>query len=131
MKVLDATFLIDYLEGLESTREFYEENGGGQVRWIVPIPALAEVLVGEGNLPDGDVDAARSDLAWVDVHPIDERTAITAGRIADEIAPSGPYLDGPDALVAATGRELDAPVVSRDGDLTHSETKQVVAVEEY
>lgn len=131
MKVLDATFLIDYLEGLESTREFYEENGGGQVRWIVPIPALAEVLVGEGNLPDGDVDAARSDLAWIDVHPIDERTAITAGRIADEIAPSGPYLDGPDALIAATGRELDAPVVSRDGDLTHSETKQVVAVEEY
>lgn len=57
--------------------------------------------------------------------------AITAGQIAEEIAPGGPYLDGPDALIAAVGREFDAPVVSGDGDLTHSETKRVIQVEEY
>ncbi|WP_327051938.1 PIN domain-containing protein [Halomicrococcus gelatinilyticus] len=131
MKVLDATFLIDYLDGHEATREFYEENGGAETRWVVPVPAFAEVLVGEGNLPNGDVDGVRADLAWVDVRPIDERTAVTAGHIADEIAPGGPYLDGPDALVAAVGRELDAPVVSGDGDLTHEATKRVVDVEEY
>lgn len=131
MKVLDATFLIDYLDGLQSTREFYEENGRDEIRWVAPVPALAEVLVGEGNLPDGDVHGARADLAWVDVHPVDERTAVTAGTIADEIAPEGPYLDGPDALIAAVGRELDAPIVSGDGDLVHPETRTVVDVEEY
>ena len=131
MKVLDTTFLIDYLDGIEATREFFEANGGAETRWIVPVPSLAEVLVGEGNLPVGDVDGARADLAWVDVHPTDERTAVTAGHIADEIAPDGPYLDGPDSLIAAVGRELDAPVVSGDGDLTHEETKRVVDVEEY
>ncbi|WP_254837578.1 PIN domain-containing protein [Natronomonas marina] len=131
MKVLDATFLIDYLDGVEATREFYEEHGGGRTRWVVPVPAFAEVLVGEGNLPNGDIDGARADLAWVDVRPVDERTAATAGHIADEIAPDGPYLDGVDALVAAVGRELDVPVVSGDGDLTHEETKRVVDVEEY
>jgi predicted nucleic acid-binding protein len=131
MKVLDATFLIDYLDGIEATREFYEENGGDGVRWVAPAPAFAEVLVGEGNLPNGDVDGARADLAWVDVHPVDERTAITVGEIAAEIAPGGPYLDGLDGLIVAVGRELDAPVVSGDGDLTHSETKRVVDVEEY
>jgi len=36
-----------------------------------------------------------------------------------------------DALIAAVGRELDAPVVSADGDLTHEETKKVVDIEEY
>jgi methyl coenzyme M reductase beta subunit len=36
-----------------------------------------------------------------------------------------------DGLIAAVGRELDAPVVSNDGDLTHEETKKVVDVEEY
>ena len=41
------------------------------------------------------------------------------------------YLDGPDALIAAVGRERDAPVVSSDGDLTHEETKTVVDVAEY
>jgi len=131
MKILDATFLIDYLNGVEATRGFYEEHGGEELRWVAPVPAFAEALVGEGNLPSGDVDEARADLAWVDVHPVDERTAVTAGDIADEIAPGGPYLDGPDALIAAVGRELDAPVVSGDGDLTHEETKQVVDVEEY
>ena len=95
------------------------------------MPALAEVLVGEGNLPTGDVDGARADLAWADVYPTDEQTAVTAGHVATEIATDGPYLDGPDALIAAVGRELDAPVVSADGDLTHTETKRVIDVEEY
>ena len=131
MKVLDTTFLIDYLDRVEATREFYEEHGGEEIRWVAPVPALAEVLVGAGNLPNGDVDGARKDLAWIDVHPVDERTARTAGRIADEIGPAGPYLDGPDALIAAVGREFDAPVVSGDGDLTHEATKTVVNIEEY
>ena len=131
MKVLDATFLIDYLDGLDATREFYEEHGGDEIRWVAPVPAFAEVLVGEGNLPNGDVDSARADLAWIDVHPVDERTAVAAGTIASEIAPGGPYLDGPDALIAAVGRELDAPVVSADSDLTHEETQKIVEVEEY
>lgn len=131
MKVVDTSFLIDYLDGRNVTREFYEQHGGANTRWIVPIPALAEILVGEGNLPGGDVDSVRADLAWTSVYEIDERTAITAGRIADEIGPEGPFLDGPDALIAAVGRELDAPVVSGDTDLTHPETRRVIAVEMY
>ena len=53
MKILDATFLIDYLDGVEATREFYEEHGSDQIRWVGPVPAFAEALVGEGNLPRG------------------------------------------------------------------------------
>jgi hypothetical protein len=34
-------------------------------------------------------------------------------------------------LIAAVGRELDAPVVSSDGDLTHTATREVIEVEEY
>lgn len=131
MKVLDATFLIDYLDGVEATREFYEANGGTDTRWVVPVPSLAEVLVGEGNLPNGDVAGARADLGWIDALGIDEETAVVAGQIADEIPPDGPYLDGHDAVIAAVGRELDAPVVSRDGDLTHDETRRVIDVERY
>jgi len=131
MKVLDATFLIDYLDGVEATKEFYEANGAGEERWVMPVPAYAEALVGEGNLPNGDVAGARAALSWGEKYAADEDTAVTAGEIADEIAPGGAYLDGPDALIAAVGRELNAPVVSGDGDLTHEETKKVVDVEEY
>lgn len=131
MKILDATFLIDYLDGVEATREFYETNGAENEHWVMPVPAYAEVLVGEGNLPNGDVAGARAALSWGEKYEIDERTAVTAGELADEVAPGGPYLDGLDALIAAVGRELDAPVVSADGDLTHEATKAVIDVEEY
>lgn len=131
MKVLDATFLVDYLDGVEATKRFYEANGAEDERWVMPVPAVAEALVGEGNLPNGDVAGARAALSWGEKHEVDERTAVTAGEIAAEVGPGGPYLDGLDALVAAVGRSLDAPIVSADGDLAHEETKEVVDVEEY
>lgn len=131
MNVLDATYLIDYLGGVAATKEVYEANGGPEEQWIMPVPAYAKALVGEGNLPDGDVEEARADLAWGQPYTVDEDTAVVAGEIASEIGPEGPFLDGVDALIAAVGRELDAPVVSADRDLTHEETKQVVDIEEY
>jgi hypothetical protein len=97
----------------------------------MPVPAYAEALVGEGNLPSGDVAGTRTALSWGEKQAVDERTAVTAGEIANEIGPGGPYPDGLDAPIAAVGRELNAPVVSGDSDLTHERTKTVVDVEEY
>ena len=131
MKVLDANFLIDYLDGDGATKEFYEASGGDDERWVIPVPAYAEALVGEGNFPDGDVEEARADLAWAEKYAVDEHTAVLAGEIADEVGPESPFLDGLDSLIATVGRDLDAPVVSADSDLTHDETKKIVAVEEY
>jgi predicted nucleic acid-binding protein len=131
MKVLDANFLIDYLNGDEATKEFYEGNGGDSERWVMPVPAYAEALVGEGNFPDGNIEGAQADLAWGEKHAVDEHTAVLAGEIANEVGPQGPFLDGMDALIAGVGRELDAPVVSADSDLTHEETKRVIDIKEY
>lgn len=129
MKILDATFLIDYLNGVDATAEYLLANEGET--FIFPAPAYAEVLVGEGNAPDGDVAEARAELTWGEVYEVDEKTAVMAGEIADEIGPEGPFLAGMDGLIAAVGRELNAPVVSSDRDLTHEETMKVVDVEEY
>lgn len=131
MRVLDATFLIDYLAGVPATETYYEENGGSDELWIMPAPAYTEALVGVGNLPDGNVTQATEALAWGEVYEVDDSLSEAAAHLASEIGPQGPYLDGIDALVAAVGRELDAPVVSADSDLTHEETKAVVAVDEY
>jgi predicted nucleic acid-binding protein len=129
MKVLDATFLIDYLDGVEATAEYLLARE--DERFILPAPAYAEALVGEGNKPDGDVAEVKAELSWGEVYETGDRTAELAGEIADEIGPQGPFLAGMDGLVAAVGRQLDAPAVSNDGDLTHEETKKVVDVEEY
>ena len=129
MKVLDATFLIDYLDGVDTTAEYLLARE--DERFILPAPAYAEALVGEGNDPNGDVAEAKTELSWGEVYETGEDTAALAGEIADEIGPQGPFLAGVDGLIAAVGRELDAPVVSDDGDLTHEETKKIVDVEEY
>jgi hypothetical protein len=94
-------------------------------------PAYAEVLVGEGNLLDGDVAETKADFAWGDVYETDERTAEIARGIAEGIGPEGPSLAGREGSIAAVGREVDAPVASHDGDLTHPEVKTVADVEEY
>jgi len=129
VRVLDATFLIDYLDGVESTRAYLEQHD--TEAYVIPAPAYAEALLGEGNGPGGDVEGVREALSWGEVYGVDERTAVTAAKIADEIGPEGPYLSGMDGLVAAVGLELDAPVVSADRHLTHEATRQVVDVEEY
>lgn len=129
MKVLDATFLIDYLDGVDATAEYLVAHEDD--RFILPAPAYAEALVGAGNDPDGDVAEAKADLSWGEIYETGENTAALAGEIADEIGPHGPFLAGMDGLIGAVGRELDAPVVSADGDLTHEETKKVLDVEEY
>jgi predicted nucleic acid-binding protein len=130
VKVLDATFLIDYLLGVDETRTYLEANDDEV--FVFPTPAYAEALVGEGNGPDeSDLEGIQTDLEWGEVFAVDEQTAVTAAEIADEMGPEGPFLSGMDALVAAVGRELDAPIVSADTDLTHEEAKKVVEVEEY
>lgn len=131
MKVLDANFLIDYLNGKKSTEQFYQENGGRDELWVMPAPAYAEAIVGVGNVPNGNIEEAMANLKWGQVYDVDEELAVVAAEIADEIGAEGPYLNGIDALIAAVGRELGAPVVSNDGDLTHQETQKVVDVEEY
>ncbi|WP_254533458.1 PIN domain-containing protein [Natrinema gelatinilyticum] len=129
MKVLDATFLVDYLEGVDAATAYLQEHS--TERFVIPAPAFAEVLIGEGNGPsESDIGGARWALEWGEVYGVDERTAVTAAEIADEIGPQGPYLAGMDGVIAAVGRELDATVVSAEGDLTHPETQAVVDIEE-
>lgn len=130
MKVLDATFLIDYLDDIEAATEYLTNHDSHE--FVIPLPAYAEVLVGEGNQPSpADIPGVQNALGWGEVYGVTDRHAVLGAEIADEIAPEGPYLGGCDALIAAVGHELNAPVVSADGDLTHEETKKVVDVEEY
>lgn len=129
MKIFDATFLIDYLNGVDATAEYLLAHESEE--FVLPAPAYAEVLVGEGNAPGGNPSEVAADLAWGVVYPVDEETAERAGRIAAEIGPDGPFLGGMDGLIAAVGQELDATVVSADSDLTHEATTAVIDVEAY
>lgn len=42
MKVLDATYLVDYRDGVEATKEFYEANGVENEGWMDPVPGTSK-----------------------------------------------------------------------------------------
>lgn len=130
MKVLDASFLIDYEHGVEETKHYLLAHEDEV--FVIPSPIHTEYLLGEVH-SDGepDLDQPAYELSWAEIHTVTEHTSRLAAEAAAEIGPQGPRLAAIDALVVGTARELGGTVVSSDGDLTHPETKRVVTVEEY
>lgn len=130
MKVLDTSFLIDYGNEVDAAGEYLAAHEDEV--FVIPAPVYTEYLLGTVHSDaTTEIPEARRELAWGEVVEITEETAVIAAEIADEIGPQGPNLAAVDALVAAVGRELGVAVVSADSDLTHDETKAVIAVEEY
>lgn len=131
MRVLDATYLIDYLAGHSAAKSYYEAHGGPDQRWISPVPAYAEVLVGVGNVPDENVAETIHALSWIDVYEVSVEHAERAARLAENLGAGRAYLDGVDGLVAAVAGELGAPVVSSDEDLLQDSVSEMLDVHDY
>ena len=130
MKVLDATFLIDYDDGVTDAKDYLLNHSDEE--FLIPSVVLTEFLLGDvHSTQPTDLPAMRQNVSWADVYPVDEHTAVTAAEVADNIGPQGPQLTAVDALVAGVAREVGGTVVSDDRDLTHPETKKVIDVDEY
>lgn len=130
MKVLDASYLVDYEHGVEAAKEYLLSNRDDE--FVIPAPVHVEYLLGDvHSARETDLAETGHELSWATVHSVGQRTSRLAAEVADEVGPQGPQLTGIDALVAGTARELGASVVASDGDLTHPEVKSVVPVDEY
>ena len=130
MKVLDASFLIDYGNEVDAAAEYLLDHADEQ--FCIPAPVYTEYLLGTVHSnAQTKIGDARAELSWADVVETDESTAVRAAELADQIGSEGPELTAIDALVAAVADELNATVVSCDSDLTHEETKQIIAVDDY
>jgi len=130
MKVLDASFLIDYGNEVDAAAEYLLDHADEQ--FCIPAPVYTEYLLGTVHSnAQTEIGDARAELSWADVVETDESTAVRAAELADQIGSEGPELTAIDALVAAVADELNATVVSCDSDLTHEETKQIIAVDDY
>jgi hypothetical protein len=129
MKVRDATFLIDYLNVVDATAEYLLANEAEQ--FVFPVPAYAEVLVGEGNLPDGNVTEAKADLAW--------GGSLRNGRADGNARWGNCGRDRTDGAVPYRNGRADCCGRTRSGctsrfggrDLTHEETRKAIDIEEY
>lgn len=130
MKVLDTTFLIDFYDGVEATRRYFDAHADEE--FVTHAPAYTEFLLG-GAAPDAEdsIEELAASVEWVDVIEVDQQVARLAADVADEIGPQGPHLTAIDALVVAVARDHGGTVVSDDRDHKHDETRRVVDVDAY
>lgn len=131
MRVVDTTFLIDYLDGHDAVRRYLEHHPDV---YVTPAPVYTEVLQGEVYKSDRstvDLPGARNALDFVDVLDVDERLSVAAAEFAGDVFPPGPKMGAVDAIVGALARRENATVVSHDADLTHPETRDVIDVDRY
>ncbi len=113
MKALDATFLVDYLDGVEATANYLEEREN--TPFFAPTLALFEVYT--GVVQSGGADQLEPVLAgidWVEPLPLTRDAAAEAARIRGELLAAGERVNLGDTLIAGICRDAGATIVTRD-----------------
>lgn len=130
MKVLDASFLIDYEHGEPSAAAFLQDNADEE--FVIPSTVYAEYLLGEANgAPDPDLPGVRAELDWTQVWPVTKDTVDLGLEAIAELPATAPHLDGVDATVVGVAQEIGAPIVAGDSDFTHEAVRGHLNVELY
>jgi predicted nucleic acid-binding protein len=130
MKCFDNTFVVDYLDGRTETIEYLESCSSGSL--YVPAIVLYEALEGQvKSSGPASFQQVASNLTWADIAPFGTATAREAGNLQEELANRGRELGSADAMIGGTAQELDATLVTADGDFTNEDARDVLDVETY
>jgi len=118
MNFLDSSFLADYLQG-EPYVKAYLENCGDVSQFT---PSIVTFELGYGALkhpsPKETLATVSEALAWVEVVPFDERAAVEAAAIHDELRRDGSMIPTQDVMIAGVVRDAGGSLVTRDDDFT-------------
>ena len=130
MKVLDASFLIDYEQGIPEAAAYLQDHADEE--FIIPSTVYTEYLLGEANgAPDPDLPAVRAEIDWTQVWTVAKETADRGVEAVADLPASAPHLDGVDATVVGVAQESGAPIVAGESDFTHEAVRNRLTVELY
>lgn len=119
-KLLDTTFLIDFLTRGEEVRPYLEANDGPETEFLTTSISMKELAAGLHRVGDEpSISELRSDLGWTEVLPFSTRHAFYAGRIEDQLNRRdirGDRLNSlaGDVFVGGVALAEDAAVVTRN-----------------
>lgn len=126
MIALDTSFLVDYLDGVDATREFL--GGRRNTPLFAPALALFEVYRGGGRTGgDEGIERVASALDWVDPLPLTDGAAREAALVESELLDAGHPINLGDVLVAGICRHHGASVVTRDEHFDRVDGLDVIA----
>lgn len=113
MIALDASFLVDYLDGAAAARGFLERNRNRPL--FSPTLALFEVYNGAARSDrDEHLEEVIAGLDWIEPLPLTESAAREAAEIRGELHEAGEPVNLGDVLIAGVCRDVGAKIVSRD-----------------
>lgn len=115
MIALDATFLLDYLDGESSAADYLGDHA--EKPFFAPTLALFETYRGAARVAGAaGIERVVADLDWVEPLPFEEAAAREAAKIESELLDAGQPINLGDVLIAGVCRLHGATLVTRDED---------------
>lgn len=113
MIALDTSFLLDYLDGVDSAAAYLDRRRDRP--FFAPSLALFEVYRGAARSsgPEG-IEQAATALEWVDPLPLDEPAVREAALVEAELLDAGERINLGETLIAGVCRHHGARIVTRD-----------------
>ena len=118
MKVLDSSYVADFLRGRDAAREYRAAHPAERFA----LPAVGYYELSTGALKTGrDPSTLSTTLPWLDRLAFTQEHALEAARVRRELEADGERIQHPDMLLAGVARSIGVPVVTADGDFERVE----------
>lgn len=114
MKILDTSFLVDYLHEQPYTLEYLEANP--QTQYAVPTIALYELYAGalRSDSTDETISTIVDALDWADPVAFNDQSAREAADVRSKLLDQGSPIPAPDTLIAGVARALGGELIATD-----------------
>ncbi|WP_440765523.1 PIN domain-containing protein [Natronorubrum sp. DTA7] len=113
MTFLESSVIIDMLEGVDETVTYVESRG---TPYLTSSICVYEVLAGTLGRGETNVREERQRFGGVRALEFNERIALEAARLQDELLAGGERMTARDLMVAATARTTGDQLVVADAD---------------
>ncbi|KYH23865.1 tRNA(fMet)-specific endonuclease VapC [Halalkalicoccus paucihalophilus] len=114
MKLLETSFLVDYLNEQPYTIEYLEANA--QAEYAISTITLYEVYAGaiRSTASGETIETITDAIAWADVVAFDESAAREAADIRAALLDRGSSIPAPDILNTGVARSLGCELIATD-----------------
>ncbi|UHQ98660.1 PIN domain-containing protein (plasmid) [Natrinema zhouii] len=113
MKVLETSFLVDYLNEQPYTIEYLEANP--QSQYVVSTITLYELYAGALRSNDVETISTVTDaLEWADPIAFDDDAAREAAEVRSGLLDQGEPIPAPDTLIVGVARALESELIATD-----------------
>jgi len=123
VKLVDASFLIDYARGDDDAIAYLAAHDSEEIG--APTIVLSELYRGLMITQEMTQTEAMSKYEWVQPVPFTNETAAEAAEIYARLRADGELINKSDIYIAGTARSLGVPLVVNDTDFAAIEDLQI------